>query len=76
MLYKINKKLLMEIKRNKNKCLCNLKKVCPCTDFLYKDECSCGVYKKSETKIDSNLKGFNRLKEVFKNFKIDKEKLK
>jgi len=46
MKYEINKKLLRKVKEHDNFCLCEIGKICPCEEFLKKDVCICGVFKK------------------------------
>ena len=47
--YIVNKEILRK-GRDYNKCLCKVEEVkCPCDDFLEKDECICGAYKKIKT---------------------------
>jgi hypothetical protein len=45
--YIINKAMMYAV-RDKlyGKCPCELNSPCPCNNFLEKDECKCGMYKK------------------------------
>ncbi len=45
MKYEINKEMLRKIKE-KGHCLCDITRKCPCDDFLERDECICGAFKK------------------------------
>ncbi len=47
MKYEINKDILKKAKE-KGHCVCDPGKTCLCDDFLERDECVCGAFKKTE----------------------------
>jgi hypothetical protein len=47
MKYEVNKEILKAC-RKVGHCVCDLGKTCPCTDWLERDDCRCGAFKKIE----------------------------
>jgi len=45
MKYEVNKEILKKAKKQGH-CVCDPNKTCLCDDFLDKDECICGAFKK------------------------------